>query len=266
MNSIISAFSRIFSVFSHKRYVSKFIPVYQELTPGKSFDQLTVEELNLVEELKESIEKAKNLITKYPAIKELTETLYIDIVDQDNLKITVTIHNGEADVKIGWDTNHHPDFVLPLRSVNISNLKSILANSDVNPQEIYRIIRVLLVPFLRGLYQADYSHLPADKSYLQLDNFIQVEIKNDFGLEIEGFDGPARATAVNVDNQWLIFEGWQGDPDIRYTMDIYQALQFAYLIRVKLIKSKPNLNELNKIVKQYNDLKSQILTYERSWH
>lgn len=265
IKNITSMFSSLFGLATGNRYVSKFIPVNQDLPQANS----TIEnrdQQKILDSLLNAIKSIKKITNKYPQINELNEKLYIDVVDIPQLYFTVEIANGDALVDVGIDSSIQPDFYLPLISKNILNLEVIAEDGEIDLSESYRIIRTLLIPFLRGLYQADYSHLPEDKSYMQLDNFIQIEIQNPENIEVDGFPGPARATAVNVDHQWLIFNEWQGDPDIRYSMSVKDALMFAYLIRVKLIKGKPNLNELQEIIKQYNELKKKVTVYERSWH
>ena len=95
-----------------------------------------------------------------------------------------------------------------------------------------------------------------------------MEVFNENGVEVDGFPGPAQATVVNVDGQWLIFEGFQGDPDIKYSMNIKQGLEFAYLIKVRILKRAPTVNiaELLPDLKKYNDLKEKVTVYEREWH
>ena len=247
--------------------MNTFVPVKEKLTRGRTKIETKSEEAaydNLVAAGK-NIEK---MVAKYPIIKELNEVLFIRVLDLNDFKLTGNLTNGKALATIGWDLNKKPSFVLPLYSKNLQNVKEVTQDLDLSLKDVYRITRVLFIPFLKGLYQGDYSNTPEDKSYLQLDNFIHVEVKDDEGVEVDGFPGPAQATVVNVDGQWLIFEGLYGDPDIKYSMDIKQALQFAYLVRVKLLQADPNSswNDLKPTVDKYNKLKKEVTAYERGWH
>ena len=265
-NLLLSAFTKLFSI-TNKRYVNTFIPVKKKLDKGRSKIQSKAEQAaydNLVA-TGENIEK---MVAKYPVIKELNEVLFIEVLDLNNFKLTGVLKNGRGKVTVGWDLNKKPSFVLPVYSKNLQNIKEITQDLDLDLKDIYRITRVLFIPFLKGLYQGDYRHLPKNKSYLHLDNFLHVEVKSYKNTEVEGFPGIAQATILNVDGQWLIFEGLHGDPDIKYTMDIKQALEFAYLVRVKLIQADPNSNwsNLKLTVDRYNKLKREVTSYERSWH
>lgn len=265
-NTLVSVFAKLFSAVN-RRYVNTFVPVKNELTQGRTTIK-TQKEKSAFENLLAAGKNIEKMVDKYPVIKELHETLFIRVLDLDDFKITGILEDGKTSATVGWDLSKKPSFILPLYSINLQNVREITQDLELDLQDIYRITRVLFIPFLNGLYQGDYSHTPKDKSYLNLDNFIQVEVKNDQGIEVEGFPGPARATVLNVDGQWLIFEGFYGDPDLRYSMDIKQALEFAYLVRVKLIQADPNSSwsDLKPTVDRYNQLKKEVTSYERSWH
>ena len=265
-NPLVSLFAKLFSVVN-RRYVNTFVPVKKDLTSGRTKAE-TEEEKRAFENLVTAGKNIEKMVEKHPVIKELKEVLFIRVLDLNDFKITGILENGKTSATVGWDLSKKPSFILPLYSINLQNVKEITQDLELDLNDVYRITRVLFIPFLNGLYQGDYSHTPKDKSYLQLDNFIQVEVKNDQGVEVEGFPGPAKATVLNVDGQWLIFEGFHGDPDIRYSMDINQALEFAYLVRVKLIQADPNSSwsDLKPTVDRYNELKKEVTSYERSWH
>ena len=253
---------------ANKRYVNRFLAVSNPIKPGRSTVETEAEKKAYLE-LQESADHYKKAVEKYPIIKEIKETLCLIVKDLDDLQFIIEIADGEAHVSVRSNKDKQPTFIIPLYAKNISNLKATLADDSIDMSEVYRYIRVLFIPFLRGLYQTDYSYLPKDKSYMQLDNFIHVEVKPDTDIEVDGFPGPAQAPVVNVDGQWLIFEGFQGDPDVKYSMNVIQALEFAYLIRVKLIQADPSIgswSKLTPIVDQYNELKKKVLVYERKWH
>lgn len=265
-NLLVSIFAKLFSL-ANRRYVNTFVPVKGILTRGRTKIK-TKEEQMAYDNLKATGENIEKMVKKYPVINELNEILFIKVLDLNDFKLTGMLKNGKGKVRVGWDLDQKPSFILPLYSKNLQNVKEVTQDLDLSLKDIYRITRVLFIPFLKGLYQGDYSHTPKDKSYLKLDNFLHVEVRNEEGIEVEGFPGPAQATVVNADGQWLIFEGLYGDPDIKYSMDIKQALEFAYLVRVKLIQADPNSSwvDLKPIVERYNQLKKEVTAYERDWH
>ena len=263
-------FLKIFSKFfatTNTRYVNRFVAVKDSEIKGRNKLQ-NEKDTKALKNLKQAVDNIEKIVNKYPVIKELEENLFIYVKDLDNLRISVKVKNGKGEISLGWPKTVKSSFTLPLYSKNLENLVDVTKDGEINLKDAYRFIRVLFIPFLKGLYRGDYSNLPKDKSYMQLDNFIQVEVKNEFNIEVEGFPGPARATVLNVDGQWLIFEGFHGDPDIRYEMGVKEALEFAYLLRVKLIKesSTKSFLELKPIIDKYNKLKEKVKVYERSWH
>ena len=262
----MNIFAKAFSL-GNSRYVNRFVPVKENPIQGR--DKLTNDkDKEALNNLTTAVDNIEKIVDKYPAIKELDETLFLFIKDLDNLRFTVLVKDGRGEIKVGWPQNTKPSFTLPLYSVNLRNMVEVTKDGEISMEDAYRFTRALFIPFLHGLYRGDYTNLPEDKSYLKLDNFIQVEVKNEFGIEVDGFPGPARATVVNVDGQWLIFEGFHGDPDIRYVMGLKEALEFAYILRVKLVKEgkTKSFMELKPIIDRYNALKEKVKDYERSWH
>lgn len=264
MASFMNLFSKAKSL-GNTRYVNRFVAVKPKYDAGRSNTQNEQEE-ELISAIKMTVNNFENMVNKYPIIGELKEVLYVVIKDFNDFKFTVDIANGKGSVSVGWDLSKEPSFVLPLLSQNIKNLLKVSQDGVIDMNEVYRIIRGLFIPFLKGLYQKDYSHLPKDKAYLELDNFLQVEVVNENNIEVEGFAGNAQATVVNVDGQWLIFEGFQGDPDIKFSMTVMDALKFAYLIRIKIMQAEKVGFDLASVVKEYNELKKKVTVYERSWH
>lgn len=265
-NLILTLYSKLFSI-KNTRYVSRFALVKEEFDPGRSKLQ-SKEEEKILNSLEQSRENLIKILHKYPVIKELKETIFMVVKDSNDLKFTIDINNGDITINVGWHIHKKHTLILPLYKQNIENLKEVTSKGDLFLDDIYRFVRVLFIPFLKGLYQADYSNLPKDKSYMQLDNFLHVEVIPEHNIEVEKFPGPARATVVNVDGQWLVFEGFQGDPDIKYSMNIKQALEFAYLLKVKILQHAKDTDiiHLMPVINKYNDLKKVVQVYERKWH
>lgn len=263
INFVTRVFAKIFAV-TNTRYVNHFVPVDIGV-PSKTIEITTEAQKQAYDNLIVGSNAVSTMKDRLPAIGELNEVIVVQMQDVDNIVFTVVIKAGVPTGYVGIPEGVTPTFVLPLYAVNLAHLREIAEDGLLTKSELYRFVRVLFVPFLRGLYQADYDYLPADKSYLQLDNFLQVEVVNDEQVHVDGFPGNPRATVVNVDGQWLVFEGFQGDPDVRYQMTVDQALKFAYLIRVKLVQQGVDSSwaDLQDVVKQYLDLKKKVTVYER---
>ena len=267
MNKIFLNILSKITATTNTRYVNRFVAVKEPEIEGKNKPE-NEKDMEAIKNLQQAVDSIEKIVKKYPAVRELDEDLFIYVKDLGNLKIRVKVKDGKGEISPGWPNNVKPSFTLPLYAKNLENLVDVTKDGEVSLDDAYRFIRVLFIPFLKGLYRGDYTNLPKDKSYMQLDNFIQVEVGNEFNIEVEGFPGPARATVLNVDGQWLIFEGFHGDPDVRYEMGVKEALEFAYLLRVKLIKESTTKSyfELKPVIDKYNKLKGKVKTYERSWH
>jgi hypothetical protein len=259
MNNIENTFISLLSKITHlgdDRYVKEFVRVPLDFEQGRT-DLTTDQE----REAFKVFQECASLFTqaaagRYPVLKELDEVVFVNVLDLNNLHLQAIIHDGQAITSVGWDTSKRPTLIVPLYSANLRHLRDILSDQEVNKEELYRIARVLFVSFMRGLYDADYAYTPGDKRYLKLDNILHVEMLPMNGIQVEGFPGNARATVVNVNRQWLVFEGWQGTPRTLVTCDLDQALQYYYLCNVQMRKAK-DIQSVKHAFDSYMELRAQ---------
>lgn len=85
------------------------------------------------------------------------------------------------------------------------------------------IYNAVAAPALRALYHTPPLYLPGDKSIFKFDNIVQIVIPPAKPVDYFGTSLSIVLTAVNVDGQWLVFEGLHGDPDFRLSLTLEQA-------------------------------------------
>jgi len=239
------------------RYVKSFVRVQLNLNPGRTV--LTTEKekeaFKLLQECGRLVEAA---VDHYPVLKELDERIYISVRDLNDLHFTATVKDGGVKVNIGWDVSKRPTLIVPLFQFSLLHLKQILTDTKVDKKELYRIARVLFVPFMRGLYDADYLYTSGDKRYLKLDNIFHVEMLGIEGVVVDGFPGNAQATVANVNGEWIVFEGFQGTPRMKVTCKLDEALEYYYVLMVQMKKAK-DMQSLKQAFGRYMALRQKTI-------
>lgn len=254
-DSFISFLSQI-THLGDDRYVSEFnrSPVYYE--EGRTEVQ-NDEEQDILDSLKRSGKHFVALTEKHDVLNRVEETVFISVRDCNDFRVTVYIkQGGEVDFRVGWDTTVRPTLQVDLLKQNVENLEDISKNDSLDTKEMYRIARVLFVPFLRGLYDAEYLYDPGDKRYLKLDNIFHVELIDDEEVEVTGFHGTAKATVINVNGEWIVTEGFHGTPRAKVECDLQQGLEFYYIIRI-MMRDAESLSEAETAFNRYMELRAE---------
>ena len=244
---------------SEERYLTSFRRVDEKLSAD------AVAESVKTKAVEAQLNKLIPMAQKFPWFSKLQEMLLIRVVDADNAVFSVRIDKGRIDITPGWQAAAgKPTLILyDVRTGNLQRLEQKLADGELSESEMFEIGNVFLVPGLQALYNADVLYFPGDKRYLKLDNLIQVELVNKYGSR--GLDGnliEAKATVLNVDGYWLVFPGWQGQPDVRYTVDVNQMIDYYYLINYKFREIKTSdLLGRKELFDEYMKLRQGTLTY-----
>lgn len=246
-----------------EKYVKEFVYVPANYKPGRTAAE-SQEEKDLVA----SLERTKLLAEKLNVLQHLEyEHIFVLIRDLNDFKFTVHIENGIINFEVRWDVSKEPTLVVPLRQENIHNFENIL-KEGLTEQGMYRIAYFLYIPALKSFYNSPLiKEAPRDKRFLRLYNFIQAEIVNEHHIKYHGEELQARATIVNVDGQWLVFPGWQGDPDVRYSATLKQTMEYYKCIRYEFPQAKNlSLREKKKLLDRYFELRDSTTSYVRPDH
>lgn len=277
-SSFGSFFSFLWIIFTSSfsnRYVKRFIsqPKRAKYNPGRSTLE-TAEEKKMYELLLQAQKLAPNLkvewkghtLTGSEVLKYINEHIFLVIKDLNDLKFTVHIDGEKSEIKVGWDTSRKPTLVVPLNKENIYHVAEMFGAGKLGAPEMYRIAHFIYLPALESFYHAPVlQQWPENKSYLRLDNFIHVELKNEHNVRHDGKVLKTEATVLNVDGQWLVFAGLHGDPDVKYSATLEQTIQYHHLILHKATSSK-TIAERKEVYDEYVKLRKKTLVYERNYH
>lgn len=248
---------------SKEQYVKDFVYVPATYKRGRTAAKTENEK-----KLAASLERCQKLAESVEALKFVEyEHIFVLIRDLDDFKFTVHIENKTISFEVGWNTNKEPTLVVPLRQENVYHFEEILSEG-LTEEGMYRIAYFLYIPSLKSFYNSPLiRNAPKNKRFLRLYNFIQAEIVNEHHVKHNGEELQARATIVNVDGQWLVFPGWQGDPDIRYSATLKQTMEYYKCIRYDFPKAKNlSLREKKKLLDRYFELRDSTTSYVRPDH
>src|SRR5262245_4422280 len=79
--------------------------------------------------------------------RDLFQRVHVELTDTGE-QFTVIHHGSRLELHEGLD-GKQPNFVVPLRTENLSNLLGFFANSEISAYEEFRIVRFMLAPCLR---------------------------------------------------------------------------------------------------------------------
>ena len=244
---------------AQERYVTSFRRVEENLVAAP------VAESAKTKAVLTQLNKLVPMAQKFPWFGKLHELLLIRVVDADNAAFSVQIQDGQVNITPGWSAAPGiPTLVLhDVRVGHLQRLEQMLADGTLSESEMFEIGSVFLVPGLQALYNSDVLFFPGDKRYLKLDNHIQVELLNKYGArDLSGNVIEAKATVANVDGYWMVYPNWQGTPDVRYSVDVNQMIEYYYLINYKFrdVKSSDLLGRKD-LFDEYMKLREVTLTF-----
>lgn len=193
------------------------------------------------------------------------EHIFFYITDLGNYRLTLDIDKGKYSLKEGFDTSRPPTLVIPMSSLNVKHLAEIMQDGKITYEEQYRIYYIIAIPALQAIYQNPVLYKPGDKSIFKFDNLVHVIIKPEQEVTYMGHPITTEATVVNVDGQWLVFRGLQGDPDFTITLTLDQATELYKMgfYDVRKIKSAEEAKALSEKFLAYL---GSVTTYVRKDH
>lgn len=196
------------------------------LYPGKEGD-LTEQESRTEEFLRQAV--------GIPACGEyfgqFFSTAYVVVRDFDNLCFTVDIRDGKASLKRGIDVRGNPDLVVPMTADDCEGLLNILKDGQITDAEEYRIFHVTFVPSYRSMLMKDDMYDPRVLKFLNVPDLMHVVLKNDANYTYGQSTRPVGLSIARVADQWIAFEGLQGEPGLRMEVTVAQAKEFTKITR-----------------------------------
>lgn len=214
----------------------------------------------------QQFERAGQFASKFewfPAIKD--EHVFVYITNLGNLPFTLKIDEGKYSIEEGFDTSKEPTMVVPLPEDAVESLVLFFQDGELTYDEQYKTYGFLSVPALQALYKNEKLYEPGSKSPLKFDNLVHIEVPPTQPVNLYGNPYVIQATAVNVDGQWLVFPGLQGDPDFKLSMTLEQATGL-YTLGVYEVRAVETTQQALDLSKRFLNFRNQSLEYFRSDH
>jgi hypothetical protein len=246
---------------SGPRYVREMVYPAVPLEPATPYEW-SAEDDQLWESLQRSREYAKAL-PWIAAIED--EHVFVAVLDAGNLRFTIHFDHGDITLTKGWDMSRPPTLVVPGVKQNILNLEIGLADGQLSYNEMYRAAWLLAIPCAKRMYSIPFLREAGDKTWIGMDDFVHVVIPPQEQVTYQGRELRVELTIVNVDGQWLIFPGLQGDPDARFELTVEDAARW-YKWAVYDFAKVRGTGELMTVAKQIADVTQRSMVYLRADH
>ncbi len=246
------------------RYLKQFKKIDYQLPTDNSAT------INNAEALKDTLlsllgQAAENAMQLPWFMKIENEHVFLFITDRGNARYTLKVDKGKFEVVEGFDTTKVPTMVVPLRIANVENLAEIFSDGTLTYEEMYRIFYFITIPGLQAIYHNDVFFKPGDKTAFKFDDFLHIVIPPEEVVLYNGYPISIEVTVVNVDGQWLVFKGLQGDPDMTISLTLDEAAKLYQLAfyEVRKLKTPKQAKELSD---KFLDYLASVVTYTRADH
>ena len=236
----------------------RYVKVPEKL-PECRTDNFSEEERAIEEEL----QKCAAIPECVSYFKEYFNAVFLMVDGFDRLGFTYFVKDGKGKIVRGYDSAAHPVLTITLNEQNCHALYTIFEDGKVTDEENYRIFRVTLLPSIRSALQMDALYDPVVARRLAFPNFIQLTLKNEQGYVYRNSAAVLTLSLVNVDGQWLVFEGDRGDPDIRYAFDHKQAGTFRKLVYKFTLEKDAPLETRKKNLATLKSFLEGVIVYKR---
>jgi hypothetical protein len=247
------------------RYLATFQRVKRELPEDfsnkESYSEQEIQDvIKLVKQMIEAIKK-------FPQHKEfINEHIVICVKELGNMRFTILADEGNVEFIEGEYEKSDPTLILPISVFNLKSMLQFTEDNIIDQEELFKIAHFLTIPVLKSFYDNKIMYLPGNKWKYKFDDFIQIEIVPEKPVLFKGRVLENKITVVNVDGQWLIFPGHQGDPDWRLTLSLQTATDLYLLGAIEAKKAGKNLIKLNKISKEFLKILDENVSYIRDDH
>lgn len=222
-------------------------------------------------EVTTAVRRAGERAQSIGALTRIEEDIFLVLSDKDFVGYTVSIRNGDVDVREGLREGVKPTLVVPLTRKQALELPDLLGGRSQDAQgrvvtgitadNLFKLVKLFLVPGLQAVYSIDALYETADRENLGMDDLVQVEVVPPTGNEA----APARVSVINVDGQWLFLDGWHGNPDVRIRLTVPQALE-VYQAAVYNFKKAKTATDKALASRKFEELQRSSVVYTRADH
>lgn len=215
---------------------------------------LTNEELNLEKTLREA--------AKIPAAieyaKGMFDVAYIIAEEHENLGFTVRNKESEIEIEKGLDTSVEPTIVIPLTDAAIYNIKEFFKDNVLDEQEEFLVVNALFKPGWEASYRIPGIQNYFVRKYMNLDGLIHAVLLNPTNISYKGKIVRNELSIVRVSNQWLIFNGLEGTPDVRMEIGFKDAKEMYRLI-VRDLRKASQWAEKKKVLEKFQEIRNRCI-------
>jgi hypothetical protein len=203
----------------------KYVRVVEPIPSGKT-QNLSAEE----QQVEQMLQQAAQSPVGIEYFGKMFRTAVLVMQDFDNLTFTVRTGKGSAQITRGTDKSIEPDYVIPMRRQNCENLLKFLADGKIDDEEAYRFHYLTYVAGVRSLFRVPALYDERIATELAFPRFMHMSLKNEKQYVFPNSTKEISATVVNVNGQWLVFEGLLGDPDLKMALTHQQISELATLV------------------------------------
>lgn len=215
---------------------------------------LTNEELNLEKTLKEA--------AKIPATidyaREMFEVAYIIAEEHENLGFTVRNKENGIEIGRGLDTSVEPTIVISLTDEGIYNIREFFKDNVLDEREEFLIVNALFKPGWEASYRVPGIQNYFVRKYMKLDGLIHAVLLNPANISYKKKIVRNELSIVRVDNQWLVFNGLEGIPDVRMEIGFKDAKEMYKLV-VRDLRKASNWSEKKKVLEKFQEIRNRCI-------
>lgn len=161
---------------------------------------------------------------------KMFKTLLVVMKDIPDVTFSGKVENGACTFERGTKAGVSYDYVLPADKENILGLALFFDDGVLAENEAWQLHSVLYVAGLQSGFRADAFYREDVARYLAFPNIIHFTLKNPQGFEYRGSKAETKATAMNVDGQWIVVEGHRGDAAATMEVTVAQVEEYAALV------------------------------------
>ncbi len=243
------------------QYVTTVKYYKPKYTVGKSHDEMTESDVEVVNVIHEIIEKCQK--TEY--MNKVTEIIFLHIVDHGDLKFQIHIKGKEVVVKTQWDQSVFSTITISIYRYNLENFNRYMDDGNLTNEELHRTIHVLAAPAIESFYHSEMVNKLHNPGILKLDKLLHLELKNPNGYEYMGVPMDGKVTVMNVLGQFIVLRGHIGVAPVKFECDVPQALEYYNLLKYKLPAAKTLIEKKN-LFQEYMNLRARTVVQNPEYH
>jgi len=220
-------------------------------------DNLTSEELAL----EKTLEEAAAIEAAVDYARDMFDVAFIIAEEHQDLGFTVFFKGDELVVERGLDTSKEPTLVIPLSDEGIMNAKYFFEDGTVDTREEFLIVNALFKPAWEASYRIPEVQGKWIRKYMDLDGLMHVRLLNENNYTFRGRVVNNALSVVRASNQWLVFQGLEGTPDLQMALTAKDAIAMYKLV-MRDLKAAGSKSEKTEIINRYKAIRDRCIVTE----